>query len=34
MTDPWTGTKCPMCGKEWVVPSLRGDCLVTCKGEG
>lgn len=26
-TDPWTGTRCPVCPRHWPVESIRQQCL-------
>lgn len=25
--DPWTGSRCPICPREWPVESIRQQCL-------
>ena len=25
--DPWTGTRCPVCPRQWPVESIRQQCL-------
>lgn len=27
MSDPWTGARCPVCGRDWPVESMRQQCI-------
>jgi hypothetical protein len=27
MSDPWTGTRCPICPRQWPVDTIRQQCI-------